>query len=105
MAGRYLKEQGYSVLEFNFRCRSGEIDVIAREGDYLVFCEVKYRQNGRKGNPLEAVNGKKQRVIYQCAAYYLLIHGLQDIPCRFDVIGFDKEQIIHIKDAFWKGCL
>lgn len=104
-AGNYLRKQGYSIIEYNYRCPVGEIDLIARDGEYLVFCEVKYRKDTRKGNPLEAVDAKKQRVIYKCALHYLLIHGFNEIPCRFDVIGFENENIIHIKDAFQKGCL
>lgn len=98
--GYYLEQQGYVILEYNYRCRIGEIDIIARDGEYLVFCEVKYRQDARKGSPLEAVGQKKKRVIYQCASYYLTIHGLSDIPCRFDVIGIERGRIMHIRDAF-----
>ena len=48
-AGAYLEEQGYEILEYNFRCRAGEIDIVARDGEYLVFCEVKYRASGGGG--------------------------------------------------------
>lgn len=98
--GYYLEQQGYLILEYNYRCRLGEIDIIAQDGEYLVFCEVKYRQNRQKGSPLEAVNVKKQRTIYQCASYYLTVHQAADRPCRFDVIGIEGGQITHIKDAF-----
>lgn len=54
MAGVYLTEKGYEILEYNYRCKLGEIDIIARDGDYLVFCEVKYRADDRKGTPPEA---------------------------------------------------
>ena len=49
--GYYLEQQGCEVLEYNYRCRAGEIDLIAKDGEYLVFCEVKYRSDGRKGSP------------------------------------------------------
>lgn len=62
-AGYYLEQFGYIVLEYNYRCRAGEIDLIAKDGDCLVFCEVKYRADSGKGNPLEAVNIRKQRII------------------------------------------
>lgn len=100
MAGRYLEQKGYVILEYNYRCKSGEIDFIAKDGVYLVFCEVKYRQDARKGNPLEAVNWKKQKVIYKCASFYLMAHGLNEVPCRFDVIGFEQDEMIHIVNAF-----
>ncbi|MBU3876287.1 YraN family protein [Faecalicatena sp. AGMB00832] len=98
--GYYLEQQGYLILEFNYRCRLGEIDMIAVDGEYLVFCEVKYRQDGKKGSPLEAVDVRKQRTIYQCASYYLAVQGIDDMPCRFDVIGIEGGQIMHIKNAF-----
>lgn len=99
-AGYYLEQQGYEILEYNYRCRRGEIDFIAKEGDCLVFCEVKYRRNGGKGSPLDAVDRKKQRTIYQCAEYYMLENHLKEIPCRFDVIGVEGKQITLIKNAF-----
>lgn len=99
-AGYYLEQQGYEILEYNYRCRRGEIDLIARDGGYLVFCEVKYRQDRRKGNPLEAVDIRKQRTIYRCAECYLAEHRLENNPCRFDVIGVEGSRIRLIKNAF-----
>ena len=99
-AGYYLEQQGYEILEYNYRCRRGELDIIARDGEYLVFCEVKYRQNRGKGSPLEAVGGKKQHTIYQCAEYYIAEKHLKNIPCRFDVIGVEGKKITLIKNAF-----
>ncbi|CUX47206.1 YraN family protein [Clostridium sp. C105KSO13] len=98
--GYFLEQQGYVILQFNYRCCLGEIDIIARDGAYLVFCEVKYRQDKMKGSPLEAVGAKKQRTLYKCASYYLTVKGISDSPCRFDVIGIEGEKIIHIKNAF-----
>ena len=98
--GYYLEQQGYQILEYNYRCRLGEIDMIAADGEYLVFCEVKYRQDRKKGSPLEAVDLRKQKKIYQCAAYYLVEHGMEDVPCRFDVIGIEGSKITHIRNAF-----
>lgn len=100
IAGTYLEKQGYQVLEYNFRCRCGEIDIIARDGEYLVFCEVKYRSDDRAGHPAEAVNGKKQRTISQCALYYMTVHGVCDAPCRFDVISIENDEITLYKNAF-----
>ena len=66
----------------------------------MVFCEVKYRSGSLAGSPLEAVDYKKQQVIFRCAQFYLAEHRLQDVPCRFDVIGIEGEEITQIKDAF-----
>lgn len=99
-AAEYLEGCGYRILEMNYRCRTGEIDIVAMDGKYVVFCEVKYRSGSRAGNPLEAVDLKKQRVIFRCGEYYLTEHRLRDVPCRFDVIGIAGAEITHIKDAF-----
>lgn len=101
MAAVYLKEQGYQILEYNYRCRTGEIDLVARDGGYLVFIEVKYRSDVSCGNALEAVNVRKQETIRRVAQFYLITHHLpEDIPCRFDVVGITGMQLILIKDAF-----
>lgn len=101
LAGEYLTALGYEILAYNFRCRSGEIDIIAREGRYLVFVEVKYRDGCRSGTPLEAVTVKKQRIISRVAAYYCLTHGLgENTPCRFDVVGILGEEVTLIRNAF-----
>lgn len=102
-AGYYLEQQGYVILQYNYRCRIGEIDLIAQDGDCLVFCEVKYRKNGSRGNPLEAVDAKKQYRISRCAQYYLMEKRLGDIPCRYDVIGIESSRITLIKNAFESG--
>lgn len=99
-ARTFLKEQGYQIVECNFRCREGEIDIIAKDGEVLAFVEVKYRCNLQKGHPFEAVTVTKQRRISRCARYYLYRHGLQGIPCRFDVIGILEEEILLQKNAF-----
>ncbi len=99
-AGEYLISQGYEIVEYNFRCRIGEIDLIARDGEYLVFCEVKYRAGAAKGHPAEAVGIRKQRVISKCAAYYLTTRHLPGISCRFDVVSVEGNEITLIKNAF-----
>lgn len=100
-AAAYLEKNGYRILERNFRCRTGEIDLVARDGRYLVFVEVKYRANAALGSALEAVGPRKQAVIRQTAAYYMLLHHLpSDTPCRFDVAGITGEEIVLIRNAF-----
>jgi len=100
-AARFLEKQGYVIRERNFRCRSGEIDIVARDGRYLVFVEVKYRADGRKGEPEEAVTIHKQNIIRKVARFYLLRYGFsEDVPCRFDVVGIRGEEIRVTKNAF-----
>lgn len=105
MALRYLRRQGYRILERNFRCRLGEIDLIAREKEELVFIEVKTRTSTRFGLPQEAVNWEKQRRLSRLAQFYLVSRGLAGINCRFDVVAIlltngGKPRIEIIKDAF-----
>lgn len=101
-AAAYLTERGYQILEQNYRCRLGEIDLIAKDGRFLVFIEVKYRTSQRYGDPAEAVDSKKQFKIYQTARYYLYQQGYsQDQPCRFDVAAvYGNGRIRYIKYAF-----
>ena len=99
-AGYYLEQLGYEILEYNYRCRRGEIDIVAKDGEYLVFCEVKYRSDDQKGSPLEAVVARKQKAIFRCALFYLTEKHLGEVPCRFDVIGIEGTRITHIKNAF-----
>lgn len=99
-AGAYLEERGYEILEYNFRCRMGEIDIIARDGEYLVFCEVKYRLDARSGHPAEAVDRRKQRTISKCALYYIMRRGLTDQACRFDMVSFEGDTVTVYPNAF-----
>lgn len=100
-AAAYLEKQGLVILRKNYRCRSGEIDLIARDGRYLVFIEVKYRNTSVSGSALTAVTPAKQRVINRVAEYFLTVeyHNV-DLLCRFDVIGIDGDQFTWIKNAF-----
>ena len=87
-AADYLISCGYRILETNYRCRHAEIDLIAMDGDYLVFVEVKYRQSDRVQSPSEADQ-------------YLLKHKVSEEQlCRFDVVAFLKERPILYKNAF-----
>lgn len=100
-AAEYLERQGLHILVRNYRCKAGEIDLIARDGAYIVFVEVKYRSTEISGNPLEAVDRAKQRTISRVAEFFLLRrYGSMEIPCRFDVVGFEENEIYWIKDAF-----
>lgn len=100
-AAEYLESAGYQVLQANYRCKAGEIDLIARQGRYLVFVEVKYRRDGRCGDGMEAVDIRKQRRIIRAASWYLMEHHVDaQMPCRFDVISFRGEELTLIQDAF-----
>lgn len=100
-AAAYLKDQGYEVLECNYRCRQGEIDLICRHGGYLVFVEVKYRAREKMGAPAEAVDDRKQERIRGAAAFYLYSRRLpEDTPCRFDVVGILGDGVEVIQNAF-----
>lgn len=101
VAASFLKQAGYDILEQNYRDRTGEIDLIANDGKYYVFIEVKYRVNGKKGDPAEAVHGKKQVKIRNMARRYLYQHHLgEDTPCRFDVVAILGEEVRLIQNAF-----
>lgn len=101
LAANYLRKNGYRILEKNYRCPLGEIDLVAMDGSYLVFVEVKYRGSSRDGNPLEAVDQRKQRIIGRVARYFLLSHPkYTDTACRFDVVGISGEEICLIRNAF-----
>src|ERR1051325_4080276 len=81
-----LRRRGYEILERRYRTRFGEIDIVAREGDYTVFIEVKTREGDEFGGGAEAVTEWKQRRVTQMAVDYIARHNLYDRPCRFDVV-------------------
>lgn len=100
-AADFLIARGYEILEMNFRCRMGEVDIIARDGDYLVFVEVKYRRSASRGLPMEAVGYAKQKKISSVASYYLMKHGYYDnTSVRFDVVAILGEEIRLFANAF-----
>ena len=104
LAVRYLKKNGYKILEQNYRNKIGEIDIIAKEKGTLVFVEVKARKTHVFGNPKWAVTPKKQRKISMAALYYLKATKQIHVKARFDVVALslakDNPQIEIIKNAF-----
>ena len=108
LAARYLEYKGYEVLARRYKGRLGEIDLVARQGDVLVFAEVKYRRDLSMGRPSLAVSSSKQQKIRRTAMQYLAEYGSraaeQDIGCRFDVIELWQEngkyRVHHYKNAF-----
>lgn len=100
-AACFLEKQGFKILERNYRSSQGEIDIIAREGKYLVFVEVKYRKNRGWGYPEESVHKRKQQKIRCTASYYLYCHYYsEETPCRFDVVSIAGKEFMLIRDAF-----
>lgn len=101
VAGKYLEQQGYFILEYNYRCPLGEIDLIASKGEKIVFVEVKYRKSNAFGYAAEAVDQKKQTKIRKTAMYYLTKnYQTMEIDCRFDVMCMDDRHIELLENAF-----
>lgn len=100
LACAYLREKGLRLLERNYRCRRGEIDLVMREAHTLVFVEVRFRASPRFGTPAETVDIHKQRRLAAAAAHYLQHHPT-NLPCRFDVIAINgANHIDWIRSAF-----
>ena len=97
-AVRYLKEHGYKILKINYKTPFGEADIVARDGDTVVFCEVKTRQSDAFGTPAEAVDFHKRKRYINIARAFLMRAGEQNI--RFDVLEVTDEGIHHILSAF-----
>ena len=98
----YLQKQGLKLVESNYSCRVGEIDLIMRDGEFLVFVEVRARTSSIHGNAIESVNYFKQKKLIKAASYYLLTKKYTHLPCRFDVFALDGMQpkISWIKKIF-----
>ena len=105
VAVRLLTDQGLQVLDRNWRCRAGELDVVARDGQALVFCEVKTRSAAGFGHPVEAVTAVKRRRLRQLARAWLDAHDHHAPDLRFDVIGVlvprsGPARVTHLRNAF-----
>ena len=101
LAASYLVKHGLSIIEMNFRVKAGEIDIIAKDGEYLVFAEVKYRSGMNQGGAAYAISASKKRKIYRIAQWYMSMHHIpQDTYCRFDAVLIDREDITYIKNAW-----
>lgn len=98
----YLQAQGLALVARNFRCKSGEIDLIMRERQTLVFVEVRKRAKGRFGSAADSITPAKQRKLMLAAQFYLLRFATAP-ACRFDVIAIDGEQLSWIKNAIENG--
>ena len=105
VARRYLEDRGYGVLETNYTCRRGEIDLIAQEGETLVFVEVKQRKNAMYGTPAESISPAKIAKLRVTALHYLTeVHGRDDLPLRFDAVlltgTLENHRLEHLKGVF-----
>ena len=100
LAARYLEGQGLKLVDHNYRCRAGEVDLVMRRGELLVFVEVRFRRSDTHGSPGESVTRLKQRRVAAAAAHYLQ-RFQANAPCRFDVIAIGADDRIDwIPDAF-----
>ena len=102
---KYLRKNKFKIIQKGFRLFRGEIDIIALDGQTLVFIEVKTRRSYQHGFPEESVSSAKQNQIRKIAQGYLSLHGKEEAECRFDVLSlmYDESNgfsINHIKDAF-----
>jgi putative endonuclease len=105
IAAAYLTDSGLRVLDRNWRCRDGELDIVARDGDALVFCEVKTRRAVGFGHPVEAVGPGKQRRLRTLAQRWLAAHDEHAPVLRFDVVGVlvrgtAPAVVTHLRAAF-----
>jgi putative endonuclease len=104
VAADYLERHGYEIVDRNYRCKAGEIDIVARHRDTIVFCEVKTRRTDRWGEPSEAVHHRKQARLRRLAAAWLATHRVSSTCVRFDVVsivgGRASPEVDHLVDAF-----
>lgn len=106
LACKYLEENDYNILQKNFRCYQGEIDIIARDNikNELVFIEVKTRTNREYGNPVDSIDKYKKKHIYKALKYYIFINNLVNEYIRIDAIEVyilkNQNKINHIKQIF-----
>jgi len=105
IACEYLKKNGLSVIQRNYQCSRGEIDIIARDGNVTVFAEVRFRNSANYGHPLETVTWHKQKKLLATAKHFIQRHrDFADYPCRFDVLAITlnrgSNELEWIQNAF-----
>jgi putative endonuclease len=107
-AAAFLRRKGFSILQHNYRCAIGEIDLVARDGDVVVFVEVKTRRGDDRDDPLDKVHRDKQRRLVRAARHWLTAKRWPEVACRFDAVALivadeGPPQIEHVEDAFQPG--
>jgi putative endonuclease len=104
IAAAFLARSGFRLLERNFRCRAGEIDLVAVDGETVVFVEVRSRTGVGRGTPLESVAWRKQVQVGRVARHFLTLRRWHERPARFDVVGVrfdaDPPAVEHVRAAF-----
>jgi putative endonuclease len=102
-AAHALYRRGYRVVERNYRCKVGELDIVAFDGPTLVFVEVRSRRTGEHGSALEAVGWRKQQKVSRVAAFYIAARRPRFATARFDVVAITGEDVVVIQDAWRIG--
>lgn len=104
LAVKHLREAGFEIIQTNYRFGHGEIDIIARDGNVLVFCEVKMRKTDEFGDPEYAITPRKQQQIRRIAQGYFFDNDIKEQECRFDVVAIRMQgktpHINHTRNAF-----
>jgi len=105
LAAKYLELKGFEIIERNFQCRLGEMDIIAKDKEYLVFIEVKTRKSLKYGYPVEAISKSKVKSLIKVAQTYLHFKRIRDTDIRFDVVEVILDNVLekkinHIENAF-----
>ena len=101
MASAILKQYGYDVIDRNYRCKLGEIDIIAKKNKEIIFIEVKYRKTNKFGYGYEAVDRRKIMKILKLANYYIQSKKYQDYKIRFDCMSYLGDELDWIKNIVW----
>lgn len=105
IAVEFLRSSGYKIVERNYRCSLGEIDIIAFDKNVLVFIEVRTRNRASFCPPQETVNYSKQKKLQKLSLYFLSSNNIKNLDCRFDVVAIDlskgKRGVELFKNAFW----
>lgn len=99
-AAKFLQQKGYQIIEKNFKSKFGEIDIIAKKNNLIVFVEVKTRSSKNFGSGFESVDSRKIEKIIKTANYFISVKNLHDNLLRFDIISIDQGKITHIENAF-----
>jgi putative endonuclease len=106
LAQEYLKEHGYSIIENNYRCVDGEVDIVASKGAFLAFVEVRTKSTRKFGTPEESITRRKKQKLVAVSQHYLQDHDIEHVPWRIDFIAVELDgtgcptRIEHFENAF-----
>ncbi len=92
IAASYLRDNGYKIILRNYKCKLGEIDLIARDGECLVFVEVRSRSSQKYGAPEQSITGAKRKRLQKLAQYYMCRELHKEVFCRFDLVGIEFDE-------------